>query len=400
MTKAIDYRAELSTLQAARRMGPDLLSAELGTTRELLRWWQLGSAPETDKQARALADLEASVRRYLRANQHTLPDAKVRTHVRTKNLGPTKHRRPTLDVHQEARRQAALALCDIMRRRGLRDTETATIAGLNKSTICSWRQGERVPTHDSIDQMQRLVRVTGDLTGTERGSNSRKTHHPMMGDLAARMAGQPEFTYEAKSDTVNVAKAIGTCDSYSLLMPPSGISREDSTEVHLTTPVPHRVPLFTTEQDLAVIRRVSDVIENMQLAGLSVLVWLWRRPWKSDYDMLAESAIVRIILLVVLPIYFLVCALGYYPYQKQYHYWSPVSGVVTQSNSRIVSQGGVQQKIVVALDTYPNDAFGCLDTRCALLEQGDTLHLLCKRVYEWAAKDGWDCKFQAMEKAS
>lgn len=88
---------------------------------------------------------------------------------------------------------------------------------------------------------------------------------------------------------------------------------------------------------------------------------------------------------------------GFYPYKAEYHQWREVSGPVTQINSRIVSAGenSVNQKFVAEIN---GKAYGCNDTRCATVHVGDTLTLSCKRTWQYAGTDGYDCNFIRVER--
>lgn len=82
-----------------------------------------------------------------------------------------------------------------------------------------------------------------------------------------------------------------------------------------------------------------------------------------------------------------------WPLQAPYHKWIPQSGVVAEVNSRLVpTEKSVEQKIVVRFEGVDHE-FGCTDTRCALAKKGDHLDLSCIREWEWAATDGYNCKF-------
>ena len=85
---------------------------------------------------------------------------------------------------------------------------------------------------------------------------------------------------------------------------------------------------------------------------------------------------------------------GYYPYKAEYHQWRTQSGVVAEVNKRLVGNGdsGMSEKIVVRYEGSTG-AFGCEDTRCALVKQGDTLDLKCKRAWQYASVSGYDCRF-------
>ena len=60
----------------------------------------------------------------------------------------------------------------------------------------------------------------------------------------------------------------------------------------------------------------------------------------------------------------------------------------------------MEEKFVVRYEDGGGQQFGCTDTRCASVKPGDTLTLACKRAWEWAATDGYDCRFRATEAAS
>lgn len=82
-------------------------------------------------------------------------------------------------------------------------------------------------------------------------------------------------------------------------------------------------------------------------------------------------------------------AVGMYPYKAEYHQWRTMGGEVVKIDSRLLN--GANQKFVV---TFANgDQLGCNDTRCAAIEPGDTLWLSCKRTWQYAGTDGWDCNF-------
>lgn len=87
-------------------------------------------------------------------------------------------------------------------------------------------------------------------------------------------------------------------------------------------------------------------------------------------------------------------ALGFYPFQKDYHYWTPVTGTVEAVDKRLVADGeGMSEKIVVRFEGDPQQ-YGITDTRAALLRPGSEAALLCKRAHEWGPSvDGLDCRW-------
>jgi hypothetical protein len=92
----------------------------------------------------------------------------------------------------------------------------------------------------------------------------------------------------------------------------------------------------------------------------------------------------------------LLSPLGYYPYATEYHKWQPVSGTVTAVSNRLISDGdkGMNQRFVVKLqgeDLY----YGCDDTRCSTIKVGDTVHLSCKREWQYASVSGYGCRWNS-----
>lgn len=98
--------------------------------------------------------------------------------------------------------------------------------------------------------------------------------------------------------------------------------------------------------------------------------------------------------LLVAAIALLAAALSFWPYKWEYHSWASVDGRVDKISSRLVSagdKGGSNQRFVVVID---GTAYGVDDTRASLLKVGDTVHLKCKREYEWgAANNGYGCRW-------
>ena len=97
----------------------------------------------------------------------------------------------------------------------------------------------------------------------------------------------------------------------------------------------------------------------------------------------------------VLAVWLALVTLAYWPLKAEYHKWQPHGGTVATVDSRLVSAGdgkGMETKFVVTFAGDPVQV-GCTDTRCATVKPGDQLWLKCIRVFEWAATDGYDCRF-------
>lgn len=127
------------------------------------------------------------------------------------------------------------------------------------------------------------------------------------------------------------------------------------------------------------------------IACISIGVYLARRENDDPYH---GDDIFAIIWTAVGAFLIVITAWAMYPYKADYHRWNTKDGVVTNVEKRLVGTGnGMEEKIVVKIDGH-EDPYGCLDTRCALLVPGDYLKLACKKVFEYGATDGWDCKFR------
>lgn len=91
---------------------------------------------------------------------------------------------------------------------------------------------------------------------------------------------------------------------------------------------------------------------------------------------------------------------GMYPYRAEYHQWRDVSGQVVSIDNRLIGTGdGMETKFVVRFDGS-GQQYGCDDTRCASVREGDHLTLSCKRAWQYTGIDGYDCRFVSTEVAS
>lgn len=96
---------------------------------------------------------------------------------------------------------------------------------------------------------------------------------------------------------------------------------------------------------------------------------------------------------------FLLSPLGYYPYKAEYHQWQPHGGTVASIDKRLMGgSDNLEEKFVVRFEGSPQQ-YGCSDTRCASVHPGDRLSLTCKKDWEYAAVDGYNCRFVSTEAA-
>lgn len=88
-----------------------------------------------------------------------------------------------------------------------------------------------------------------------------------------------------------------------------------------------------------------------------------------------------------------ITAWGNYPYDAEYHQWRGVQGEVTHIDKRLISAGdkGMSERFVVTIDGVGER--GCDDTRCAGVDVGDVLTLVCKREWQFTGTDGYGCNY-------
>lgn len=123
-------------------------------------------------------------------------------------------------------------------------------------------------------------------------------------------------------------------------------------------------------------------------------IFAWRYDLDGDWELKVVAGIAWLAALVMAVL--MALPTGYYPYKAEYHQWRPISGKVAEVSKRLVGDGdhGMSEKIVVRYDGSTG-AYGCEDTRCALVKVGDALDLKCKRAWQYASVSGYDCRFVA-----
>lgn len=130
--------------------------------------------------------------------------------------------------------------------------------------------------------------------------------------------------------------------------------------------------------------------------ALLALAWLlWRYATRHAGDEFSESGIakgfsVAAVVGALIAVFGVVW--GEYPYNSEYHQWRTTSGTVTQVGSRLLGEDkSTTQRFVVTLAGVGQRS--CDDTRCAEVKVGDHLTLTCKRAWQYAGADGYDCNF-------
>lgn len=137
---------------------------------------------------------------------------------------------------------------------------------------------------------------------------------------------------------------------------------------------------------------VAAVLALLCLAAIGYGLWMRRSRRlliSNDGKVMAWSGAAGLAIVVG------VTAGAFWPWDARFHQWTPVTGTVEQTSTRLISSGSgdsrsVEQRVVVRLGGRP---YGCDDTRCALLQAGDRVALTCKPEYQWAGVAGEACEF-------
>lgn len=86
-------------------------------------------------------------------------------------------------------------------------------------------------------------------------------------------------------------------------------------------------------------------------------------------------------------------AAAWWPFDMTYHRWTEKSGTVETSERRLLGEGKTMSEMFVVKFKDDPTLYRCDDTRCAALKPGKELRLLCKPVWDYAAVDGWECRY-------
>lgn len=83
----------------------------------------------------------------------------------------------------------------------------------------------------------------------------------------------------------------------------------------------------------------------------------------------------------------------WWPFDMTYHRWTEKSGTVETSERRMLGNGKSMSEMFVVKFKDDETLYRCDDTRCALAKPGKEIRLLCKPEWEYAAVDGWVCRY-------
>lgn len=133
--------------------------------------------------------------------------------------------------------------------------------------------------------------------------------------------------------------------------------------------------------------------------GSCIVAWFWAGRF-AGYDADFNRKATRWVSGTAAALLVVVGLAGFYPYGAEYHQWRPVSGTVAKIDKRLIGNGkGMEEKFVVVF-AGDGQQYGCNDTRCASVRPGDSLAITCKRTWQFAGTDGYDCNFVSTEAQS
>lgn len=133
---------------------------------------------------------------------------------------------------------------------------------------------------------------------------------------------------------------------------------------------------------------IAAVIVFLALAYvIAMATWRPDNPSdRADRPWWLAGGVVALLIALAVPAGF------FYPWSAEYHQWVPKHGTVAEIGSRFVgADKSTTQRFVVRLDD--GGQYACDDTRCSLVKVGDLLSLSCKRHWQFAGTDGWDCNY-------
>lgn len=82
---------------------------------------------------------------------------------------------------------------------------------------------------------------------------------------------------------------------------------------------------------------------------------------------------------------------SHYPLEAEYHQWRSVTGEVERVESRFTGTGGsTSQEYVAVIGGVEHHL---TDSRAALLESGDEVSLMCKRMWQYGAASILTCRW-------
>lgn len=130
---------------------------------------------------------------------------------------------------------------------------------------------------------------------------------------------------------------------------------------------------------------------SFTIAGLCVALWCFRKWQKGAGYFNPDWGFFSICGAIVTLLAGGLTALSLVPYDAEYWQWRPVDGVVQSVDSRLLKDGeGMSERYVLTINGTP---YGVDDTRAATVAAGDKVRLMCTKEWQWAADDGYACRW-------
>lgn len=85
-----------------------------------------------------------------------------------------------------------------------------------------------------------------------------------------------------------------------------------------------------------------------------------------------------------------------FPYSTEHHSYKPVSGTVLQVDKKFMGDGGSTTESI-NLNINGVD-YSVDDSRAATVRRGDSVNLKCVKDWNYGAEDGWNCKWNGVNK--
>lgn len=106
--------------------------------------------------------------------------------------------------------------------------------------------------------------------------------------------------------------------------------------------------------------RIMSILAGIALAGIIFGIWAWA-TWP--------------------------------PFDMQYHTYQPTTITVANVGTRIIDDGNNSVSERFAILGANGQTYGCDDTRCSVLDKGETITLLCEEEWEANGVPGYVCNW-------
>lgn len=159
----------------------------------------------------------------------------------------------------------------------------------------------------------------------------------------------------------------------------------------MALPIPMEV-LMGTITGGAIAGYVMLVVVLLACVAVFVYGWISRDDYATPSKSLMAGGV--IIALITVGLWWACMA---FTTSGDYHAWNVKEGNVDRVAKRLIAtDNGMSERYVVTMD---GQSYGIDDTRAALVQQGDTVSLRCKKDYQWGVPreaHGWACRWNTV----